>query len=494
MANYPLGKGITKDVVLTALKYLGGASALAGGAELLKTKKDLEKANKAKEIITNEYIDSKNREFALDKALRAARLKDMTRTGAFGTIGGGTLGGLGGYGITSLVTKNKLLRALGALAGGAAGALGGNYWAYKDYDSKYASQDSNSKNSELALDDALRDARLENEITRAIRGGFGTIGGGLLGGLGGYGLTGLMTKNKWLRALGVLGGVVGGGIGGSYLADKYASTSPKNNYGLRTAEDYQNELNRSGFYPKHITIDSIKKPEDVMNALINQDYYSRDNVDRKVTNAEEMENKINNELDINNIKANLARKARLRSILYGAGGATLGGLGGLGLTSLLTDNKWLRALGTLAGAGVGGYGGYYLKNKYAKSIKKRASQYDSYEAQKGLLKALGDTNDELNAALAQRDLYKNSLGAIAGGALGGLGGYGLTSLMTKNKWLRALGALGGVGVGGYFSNGSKVVDTFENGVNKLKTNQYTEALLDKINKLKSVDLSKLFKK
>lgn len=230
MANYALGKGITKDAVLTALKYLGGGAALAGGAELLKTKKDLEKANKAKEIITNEYIDSQAREFALDKALRAARLRDGIRTRAFGVIGGGTLGGLGGYGLTSLMTKNKWLKALGGLAGGAAGALGGDYLAYKDY-TKHASQnDSNSKFVNnvynpykvqkgllkvlMNTNDELNSALRERDFYKNT---LGYAAGGTLGGLGGYGLTSLVTKNKLLRALGALaGGAAGAGVNYAY--------------------------------------------------------------------------------------------------------------------------------------------------------------------------------------------------------------------------------------------------------------------------------------
>ena len=344
MANYPLNKVLlTKDALLKALKYLGGGAALAGGAELFKTKKDLEKANKAKEIITNEYIDSKNRELALDKALRAARLKDGIRTRAFGVIGGGTLGGLGGYGLTSLMTKNKWLKALGGLAGGAAGALGGDYLAYKDYDSKYASQDSNSKNSELALDDALRDARLENEITRAIRGGFGTIGGGLLGGLGGYGLTSLMTKNKLLRALGTLGGGVAGALGGDYLA-------------------YRD-------HAKHASQNSNSK-------------------------------------FVNNV-------------------------------------------------------------------------YNADKTQNDLLRALLNANDELNSTLKERDFYKNTLGYAAGGTLGGLGGYGLTSLVTKNKLLRALGALAGGAAGAgvnYAYNRGNLDGVLSNGMDKLKANKFIQSI------------------
>lgn len=173
MANYPLNNPVAKDVVFKVLKYLGGGAALAGGAELLKIKKDLEKANKAKAIITNEYIDSKNRELALDKALRAARLRDGIRTRAFGVIGGGTLGGLGGYGLTSLMTKNKWLKALGGLAGGAAGALGGDYLAYKDY-TKHASQ--NNSNSKF-VNNVYNPYKTQNDLLRAL----GALAGGAAG-------------------------------------------------------------------------------------------------------------------------------------------------------------------------------------------------------------------------------------------------------------------------------------------------------------------------
>lgn len=52
--------------------------------------------------------------------------------GYSGAIGAGSLGG---YGLTSLMAKNKLLKALGALGGGLAGGLGSKYLA-----GKYASE------------------------------------------------------------------------------------------------------------------------------------------------------------------------------------------------------------------------------------------------------------------------------------------------------------------------------------------------------------------
>lgn len=310
------------------------------------------------------------------------------------------------------------------------------------------------------------------------------LSGAGAGGLGGLGLATLLTDNAWLKALGALGGGVAGGLAGKYLAGKYASENthvPENTY---TPENTHVPENNYGIIP--VTVEN-------MAASISP--YAGDNYERKITNAEEMENKIKNELDINNIKADLARKARIRSILYGAGGATLGGLGGLGLTSLVTKNKLLRALGALGGGVAGGLGGKYLSGKYASTDKKYTkSSYNNpdyiIEKQKENAKALKEKLNnyvltygsnpqgiqylnelnkknkelELDYKLLNADYQKvnnkyhelNQLfnlsralnRATLGAGVGGLGGYGLTSLMTKNKWLRALGALGGGVVGG----------------------------------------------
>ena len=176
-------------------------------------------------------------------------------------------------------------------------------------------------------------------------------------------------------------------------------------------------------------------------------------------------------------------------------GAGAGGLGGLGLATLLTDNAWLKALGALGGGVAGGLGGKYLSGKYASTDKKYAmSSYNNpdyiIEKQKENAKALKEKLNnyvltygsnpqgiqylnelnkknkelELDYKLLNADYQKvnnkyhelNQLfnlsralnRATLGAGVGGLGGYGLTSLMTKNKWLRALGALGGGVVGG----------------------------------------------
>lgn len=199
----------------------------------------------------------------------------------------------------------------------------------------------------------------EKRVNKLKKEALAALSGAGVGGLGGLGLTSLLTDNKLLRVLGALGGGVAGGLGGKYLADKYASENtyvPENTY---TPENTDVPENNYGIIP--VTVEN-------MAASISP--YAGDNYERKITKAEEMENKIKNEPDINNIKADLARKARIRSILYGAGGATLGagvgGLGGYGLTSLMTKNKWLRALGALSGGVAGGAVGYnpaYWANK-----------------------------------------------------------------------------------------------------------------------------------
>ena len=50
----------------------------------------------------------------------------QNKVNALSTLLGAGAGGLGGYGLTSLMTKNKLLRALGTLGGGVAGGIIGN--------------------------------------------------------------------------------------------------------------------------------------------------------------------------------------------------------------------------------------------------------------------------------------------------------------------------------------------------------------------------------
>lgn len=47
------------------------------------------------------------------------------------------------------------------------------------------------------------------------------------------------------------------------------------------------------------------------------------------------------------------------------------------------------------------------------------------------------------------DAYGLLAGAGIGAGVGGLGGYGLSSLATKNKLIRLLGTLAGAGAGGY---------------------------------------------
>lgn len=235
MANYALGKGIPKDALLSVLGLLGiGGTSAVGTAMINKAHKDFKETLK------------------------------KTRARSLGTIGGGTLGGLGGYGLTSLMTKNKLLQALGAIGGGVAGGLGGRYLA-----DKYASEKKMTKmNSKFAknpapftlddklyslydtlrsginanfdenryyndmnydrlrdqisnLDDAFTDEKWENrnrqkELKNKLN-RVSTLLGASAGGLGGYGLTSLMTKNKLLKALGALGGGVAGGIIGYNL-------------------------------------------------------------------------------------------------------------------------------------------------------------------------------------------------------------------------------------------------------------------------------------
>lgn len=58
---------------------------------------------------------------------------------------------------------------------------------------------------------------------------------------------------------------------------------------------------------------------------------------------------------------------------------------------------------------------------------------------------------------------KEFIGAGIGAGVGGLGGYGLASLATKNKLVRLLGTLAGAGAGGYA--GYKIGDNYQSSIN-----------------------------
>lgn len=58
----------------------------------------------------------------------------------------------------------------------------------------------------------LATKKLVNKLKKEALGGLAGMSGSVVGGLGGYGLTSLMTKNKLLQALGAIGGGVAGGI------------------------------------------------------------------------------------------------------------------------------------------------------------------------------------------------------------------------------------------------------------------------------------------
>ena len=121
-----------------------------------------------------------------------------------------------------------------------------------------------------------------------------------------------------------------------------------------------------------------------------------------------------------------------------------------------------------------------LKNKEKEHAKSMSNVIDYYrgivDRYKNELNTLKNDNAELQKNIKQFPEIQSKLdniyktigysGSIGGGSLGG---YGLTSLMTKNKWLKALGGLAGGAAGGYlYSERDSLKQAIKNLVNKFK--------------------------
>lgn len=121
-----------------------------------------------------------------------------------------------------------------------------------------------------------------------------------------------------------------------------------------------------------------------------------------------------------------------------------------------------------------------LKNKekeHAKSMSNVINYYKKLlERSENDLNTLRNENAELQKNIKQFPDIQSKLDNIYktigyGGSIGGgsLGGYGLTSLMTDNKWLKALGGLAGGAAGGLlYSERDSLKQAIKNLVNKFK--------------------------
>lgn len=121
-----------------------------------------------------------------------------------------------------------------------------------------------------------------------------------------------------------------------------------------------------------------------------------------------------------------------------------------------------------------------LKNKekeHAKSMSNVINYYRGIvERNENELNTLRNDNAELQKNIKQfpdiqsklDNIYKMLGYSVTIGA-GGLGGYGLTSLMTDNKWLKALGGLAGGAAGGLlYSEKDSLNQAISNLANKFK--------------------------
>lgn len=72
----------------------------------------------------NNQINDLERDIAFERWNNELKQKELeNKVNVLSTLLGAGVGGIGGYGLTSLMTKNKLLKALGALGGGVAGGI-----------------------------------------------------------------------------------------------------------------------------------------------------------------------------------------------------------------------------------------------------------------------------------------------------------------------------------------------------------------------------------
>ena len=118
-----------------------------------------------------------------------------------------------------------------------------------------------------------------------------------------------------------------------------------------------------------------------------------------------------------------------------------------------------------------------MKKEYGSSLSNVINHYKGLiEKQENELNTLRDDNAELQKNIKQFPEIQSKLdniyktigysGAIGGGSLGG---YGLTSLMTNNKWLKALGGLAGGAAGGLlYSERDSLKQAIKNLANKFK--------------------------
>lgn len=211
------------------------------------------------------------------------------------------------------------------------------------------------------LSDRYVKEKLSNKVKKDA---LAALSGAGIGGLGGYGLTSLMTKNKLLQALGALGGGVAGGLGGKYLSGKYASTDKKYTKSSYDNPDYiieKQKENAKALKEKLnnyvLTYGSNPQGIQYLNELNKKNKELASDYKTLSTDYQ----KVNDEYHKLNQLFNLSRAVNRATL-----GAGIGGLGGYGLTSLMTKNKWLRALGALGGGVAGGALGFnpsYWRNK-----------------------------------------------------------------------------------------------------------------------------------
>lgn len=196
--------------------------------------------------------------------------------------------------------------------------------------------------------------KLINKLKKEALGGLGAIPGSVVGGLGGYGLTSLMTKNKLLQALGALGGSVAGGLGGMFLAGKYASERKMSNMNSKFAKNINSDKQKNDVYAA-----AYKALYDQYYKGLNTNVPSYEDLDSQITNylkTNKVPNDVLMQALINDVKGSskgITDKSELRKNLIRTAYKGL-------RSGVNTKNNILSGVVGLLGAGLGGGLGYML--------------------------------------------------------------------------------------------------------------------------------------
>lgn len=356
-----------------------------------------DKINRIKMRHSKELYDKNNQINDLKRDIRRDRYKNEekqaeleNKVNVLSTLLGAGAGGLGGYGLTRLMTKNKWLRALGTFGGGVAGGIIGS--KLTPVNEKHASENKianmNSKYSKNKLIDLLG-ANQSGIVTERAKGKIYADSYEKLHnyykkrnnkaafilpvilGLDIGGLTYTASKNPAL-SIGV--GLAGTGLA-AYLAKKFIK-NPINS--IPDREQLEKEIDEYLFdkvEPTNSLVKEIVKKDLKKTASKNSTATNKNTIDKSLTKLKEL-NAIGKDYEKNRTeaisKAYYKLHDRIQDNKINSINGFIGALGGLSTGALLDanipSNKY-KPFGVLGGSIAGGLLSYYLAKKLNKKYK-----------------------------------------------------------------------------------------------------------------------------